>query len=173
MKHETAKKLIELEINALEEAAVVIEEIKKIVPKFEGKTPSKRLDTALKAINKNLRFETKYNSFVIELFKENRHVQDTNQTVVYSSSHSTNIIHASLKSSYNDGVCQNDTIIGKVFLAELDASQKHQKAFVEKLRAEIGNIDNIITEHARITKEKDAFLTGVSYLTREYFNLKL
>ena len=173
MKHETAIKLIELEIENLEKAVKVINEIKKIVPKFDGKTPSKRIDTALKAIDKNLRFETRYNSFVIELYKEIRHVQDTPQTVVYSNSHSTFILHASIKSSYGDGVCQNDTIDGKIFLAELETSQEHKKAFIVKLRAELGNLDNIIVNHARIKKEKELFLSGVSSLTREYFDLKL
>ena len=173
MKHETAIKLIELEINELEKAVAIIDEIKKIVPKFEGKTPSKRIDTALKAINSILRFETRYNSFIIELYKENRHVQDAPNGVTYTSNHNINIIHASLKSSYNDGICQNGVIDGKIFNDHLETSQNHHKAFIVKLLAELGNLDNIIVNHARIKKEKEMFLSGVSYLTREYFNLKL
>lgn len=173
MKQETAKKLIALEIKELEKAVAVIDDIKKTIPKFAGKAPTKRLDTALKAINSNLRFETSYNSFILEIRKENRHVQDTDNSAVYTLSSAVNIIHASLRSSSGDGICQNGTIDAALFLAQVNSAHDYIVNSIKNLTDELKDIDRILAEHARILKERDDFISSTHCLIREYFYLKV
>ena len=55
-----AENLINLELNAMQKVIDLCPKVIEIIKKFEGKQANKRLDTALKQIDKNL--------FVIEIF---------------------------------------------------------------------------------------------------------
>ena len=172
MKTETAKKLIELEIKNLHYAIETANKIMPVIEKFNGKQPNKRLDTALKQIDRNLSFKTRYNSFVISLYLENRHVQDGPGKAAYIQDSFKNIIHASIKSGYGEGICQKDVINAELLKNEIMALVEHNRKLVEKMRAEINHLETIIAEYEAIKKSQSDFQNSVSYFTREYLGLK-
>ena len=64
---ETAKKLVELQIKNREYAFSLYDEIIEVLAKFDGKQVTKRIETALRKIDDNIRVENEYNSFIIKV----------------------------------------------------------------------------------------------------------
>ena len=53
-----ARQLVELEIKNMKEISDMISDVAEVVKRFDGKVLSKRLETALKVVNNNLRVES-------------------------------------------------------------------------------------------------------------------
>ena len=73
-KKDTADKLIALEISNRRKAIELYPAIIETVKKFDGKVLNKRLETALKKINNNLRLEKSEYRFDICYYVENNHI---------------------------------------------------------------------------------------------------
>jgi hypothetical protein len=173
MKTETAKRLLELEIKNLHYAIETANKIMPIVEKFNGKQPNKRLDTALKQIDKGLSFETRYNSFIISLFLTDRHVPDGENHIAYVAEHSKNLIHDSIQSVYGKGgACQEGVIRSDILKEDLIAFIDHSKELIGKFKIESNSLDELIKEHEAIKETISQYENKISYLTRNYLSLK-
>lgn len=170
MKKELNVKLIELELDAMKKAVSLHEAIINIIPKFDGKKATARLDTALKAIDKDLSFHMEYNSFIIRMYIAKRSIQTDTHTEYIKDSYIT-LIHDSIKSGYGDGICQNDVINANILIDRINISKTHLQARIDKVTAELKDIDGIIKEYNDIKEMASKFTDRVSYLTREYFGL--
>jgi hypothetical protein len=164
--------LLELEAEARSRALLLCDKIIGLVPKFDGKKPDKRFDTALKAIDKGLSFETRFNSFIIKHWIEKRMVQSGGHTS-YLTGSDVSIIHASIQSSYQDGICQNGTIDGKQLIAHIETAKGHLQKNITEINKDIQNIETILKRFKAIQDEKEKFNHDVSWTTRGYFNLKV
>jgi len=152
-------------INSIEKELLRKEEVFKLCPaiievikKFDGKQSNKRLDTALKNIDKNLRFKTQYNSWIIE------HV-----------SYDINIVHASISSSYGDGVEQNGVIIADVAIADLNKNMNYRKEQAIKTREQnkIDIIDGLIEESEELKKKIKEFNEKINYAINDKFDIRI
>lgn len=164
-------RLLDLEIKARNKAINLCDDIIKVVSKFNKKEPTKRLDTALKKIDKNLNFRLRHNSFIIDLNIENRSITIEEYNTHYIRGYNISIIHSSIRSGYGDGICQNGTINGELLMDEIDNSKQQMIQEVNKLKHGIENINNIITEKAMIDSQIANFKNVTPYLIREYFDL--
>jgi hypothetical protein len=172
MKKEISLQLLNLEIVNMKKAVAVIGEIIKIIPKFEGKKPTKHLDTALKTIDKNLNFHTEYNSFVIKLHKENRMI-NTGDNVFYTLENYVNIFFGSIQSSSGNGICQNGVIDSKLLITALSKQIEYYNKLIIQLTNEISKHESIIQKYNEIKQAMESFNNSISFYTREYFSLKL
>ena len=173
MRTETAKKLLELEIKNLHYAIETANKIMPVVEKFDGKQPNKRLDTALKQIDKSLSFETRYNSFIISLYLTDRHVPNGDSSVSYIAEHSKSLVHDSMQSVYGKGgVCQEGVIRSDILKEDLLAFIDHSKELIEKFKIEADTLNDLINEHEAIKSTISRFENKISYLTRNYLSLK-
>lgn len=172
MKNQDIKlELLKLEVTHLNHAIKLCDEIIKVIPKFDGKQSNKRFDTALKGIDSNLHFVTRYNSFVIQLYKDNRSIQDDKGISHYLNDSYVNIIHWSIESSSGDGICQNGTINGKLLIGIIEEQRKYFQQRMDGLNDNINKIDEIIDCYKEMIKERETFKNNVSYLVRDYFDL--
>ena len=164
--------LLEVELLNMKKAVKYCDEIKKLIPKFEGKVINKRFDTALKEIDHNLSFSQQFNSFQIELYKEPRSIDGGNGWN-YVKNHSLSIIHASLQSSMQDGICQNGTLNGTNLIKYLDQNKEYWQLTIKAISAQIKTIDKIIARRDKIQAEKEIFRNEINFYIRDYFDLKI
>ena len=166
-------KLLDLEIKIRERAILLCDQIINTIISFNGKKPTKRLDTALKKIDEDLHFYTHYNSFIIEFYIHDRFINvDNIAHYIKSSSSYFSIVHSSIYSSYGDGICQEGVINSDQLLKHITNSQNYYIKEIEKIKEAIENIDDVILQKQKIDKQMKAFERNVPYLVREYFNLK-
>lgn len=163
--------LLQLEINSTRTALNLCDGIIEVVRKFDGKQPSKRLDTALKGIDENLRFKMEYNSFSIYLYLSVRCVR-TEIGVRYLNHDYQDIIRSSMESSRGDGVCQNGTIRAELIISDIERARQQMKERIAQLTAEMGDIGGILNRFEELRLAQASFEASVSYSVREYFNLK-
>jgi len=168
---EITMKLLNLELTAMKKAYSLCDKIIEIVPKFNDKQPNKRFDTALKAIDKGLSFKTQHNSFIIEMYIEDRHF-NINSNAYYLKDSSLNIIYGTLKSSSGDGICQDNLIIAENLIKEVEKVKVYKLQYINQLESQLKTIDDILTKFHQIENEIEGFNTGISYRIREYFGLK-
>jgi len=163
--------LINLELAAREKALGLLDMIIAAVQTRDGKAPDKRLDTALKAIDENLRFFMRYNSFVIELIIRDRSIVTASGHSEYINDSTVYIVHASVKSGYNDGACQNGTINAAVLIDAIEKFREATKISIEKTRGELANIEEVLAAFSAARLALSQLENSTSYLTREYFGL--
>ena len=164
--------LLEVELLNMKKAVKYCDEIKKLIPRFEGNVINKRFDTALKGIDKNLSFHMQYNSFIVDLFKEPRSING-GDSWYYTKSHSQNILHESIQSSSNDGICQEGVLVSANICNRLDARKAQIQENIDQISGQIKNIDTIIMLRDSLQKQKDNFIVSVNYYIRDYFDLKI
>lgn len=165
--------LVKLELAAREKALSLIDGIISVVTRFGGKKPDKRLDTALKNIDKDLAFSMSYNSFKISLYITERSTADSagNHTL-YLQDSSASIIHACISSGSGEpGICQDGTINAVLLIWKLNTFRTDTQQAIIKTRKELENINTILTEYDERKKALDRFVSGISYTTRRYFKI--
>jgi hypothetical protein len=162
-------KLLNLEVINLQKAISLCDKIIEIVPKFDGKAANKRLDTALKEIDKSLSFNMRYNSFIIEMYKQDRSI-NVGDNWQYLRDHSVSIVHSSIQSSSGDGVCQDGQhISGEQLIKDIQRNKKYMEDSLKSLTIDLGHIDYISDWYDDIQGLKAKFKDTVSYQVREYF----
>ena len=164
--------LVNLELAADEKALSLVDGIINVVTKFGGKEANKRLDTALKTIDKNLSFSMAYNSFKIALYIENRSINTKSGISMYLNDSSVSIIHACISTGYGEqGICQNGTINAALLIEKLNTFRTDTQQAIIKTRKELENINTILTEYEERKKAIDRFVSAISYTTRKYFKI--
>lgn len=162
-------RLIRLELAAMEKAVSLVDSVIAIAPKFDGKVASKRLDAALRAVDRDLCFSTSFNSFKISLFISDRSTQDRHGNhSLYIQNSEISLVHACIESGYGDGICQTGTINAALLIAELTRFKTETEASIKKTTAELGNIDALLTAYADAQAAVRKLEDSTTYLTRRY-----
>lgn len=170
---ETTIKLIQLEIEAKEKAVSLVNQIIAIVPKFNGKVANKRFDTALKAIDGNLKFCMEYNSFKISMYIEKRSILSSDGNVqAYINNHEVYLVHGSISSGYGESLIVNDGINGKELITQLENFKKDTESWCIVLRLQLDKLEKILGEYQEIKKQIHYFDETINYVIRDYFELK-
>jgi hypothetical protein len=165
-------KLVQLEIAAMEKAISLYDQIVAIIPKFDGKAPNKRFDTALKNIDPQLSFKMEFNSFKIKMYNINRFFESGNGGAFYTKDYEVYLLHECISSSFGDGICQNGMIDGPILLEKLKLRRAGLIEYVGQLKESLKKLDAIIARHQEIIKLKDDFEKATPALIRDYFELK-
>lgn len=178
-----AKKLTLLEVEAKQKAINLYDDILTTLSKFDGKIPSKRIDTALKKIDSNLRFKEDGNSLIIELYIEKRsfkseiadswiHFDFTTENIVYCSRFSK--YDGVLNSGENDINCppeKQNTINFGLLKEQLEKTKEQKTKHIETLKAQLENVEELIKEHNKLVEQLKAYNSKVHYSIANNFDL--
>lgn len=165
--------LINLELEARRRAIRLILPIIACIKKFDGKKSSKRLDTALKQIDKNLAFRTEYNSFRIMLSIENRSIRVDDGSYSYIEERAIDIMFDSIKSGYGDGIEQNGVIIAETAITKLKEQQEYLQKSIAETEKALRELDALTEEAKELNKQIENFNRKVPYLIESYLQLRI
>lgn len=171
MNMESKRKLVELEIKANNKALGLIEEVKEVILKFDGKVPNKRVDTALKKIDDCLSFKAEFNSFIIDMFIRDRSFDNGNNWV-YIKNTVINICHCACQSMYGDSCLNEDgTINSEAVIIGLEKRKESLKSYNEEMIKSLNEIEDKIKEYEELKKTIRAFNDSVNYTVANYFEI--
>lgn len=182
---ETATKLMQKEIEIMKAALLHQEAIKAVIKQFNGKVFNKKLNTAIESVDKRLSVTIGYYSFNITYtaqdYKE-RSIPSPSKSgyssALYVANNSVNLANLSAFSEserYKDAPYALDAdkrIRSEAIIDNMSLQCDKIKANIALLEAEIENIDAILSEFKRIKSEQQTFLDSISYVTRQYFDMK-
>ena len=172
---ETSRKLIELEVKANEKAIGLTDNIIEVVKKFDGKMPTKRLDTALKTIDKNLSFKCEYNSFMIDLWIEDRSISVPHKDyvgAVYIKNSNVSICHCCMVSSGKPQAINEDGTINAEYVIEsILNSKQYRIEYNNSMIKTLNEIEEKIKEYEELKKTIRAFNDSVNYTVAQYFEI--
>ena len=165
-------KLIELELKALKKVIELAPEVEKVLRKFDGKQANKRLDTALKKIDSNLRFEIHSNSFDVTLYIQDRSLQTEDKGRTYIDYKKT-VLGGCVESAYGDGICQNGTLIADIAIKELYRMIDYHKQTVKNTEVNINEIEEFENQKQEIKTKIENHNDSIPYLLDKYFGLRI
>ena len=137
-----------MEIQARENVFLILGDIDNCLKKFHGKKYSKRIDTALKAIDKNLKAEMKWNNF----------------SVIYEGIYEyqpTLYIVGKLMENVNNLQLENTTEL-------IEESRKQLQNECKKLKEQIENFDKTMEKYETMQKEVENFNRSINWSMRQY-----
>jgi len=180
MKHnlsfEDATNLIKLEIAGKREAAALCDAVIEIVKKFDGKVHNKRFDTAVNAVNENVRVRMQYNSFDIKYSMPNRSVKSVSADhwnyVEYDEPY---ICGMCIESSDNNRALTPDKrIISENIIANILEQKKRLTAGADLAEKQLNNnICDFIGRKAKLLQQIEQFNNDVDYSLANYFDLRI
>lgn len=180
MKHnlsfEDATNLIKLEIAGEREAAALCDSVIEIVKKFDGKVYNKRFDTAVNAVNDNIRVQLRYNSFDIKYLMPNRSVKSVGgdhwNYVEYDEPYMCGMC---IESSDNHRALTPDKrIIAEDIIANILNQKKRLTAGADLAEKQLNNdIRAFIGRKAKLLQEIEQFNNDVDYSLANYFDLRI
>lgn len=173
---EISRKLVELEIKNRKYLVSLYNEVLECMKKFDGKQVTKRIDTALKKIDSNIHMRNEYNSFVIELYFEDRMIKEENSyNCHYLKNSYENFCHCCRFSSYDDGVINVDNT-NSLNYARLEKEMLKQKDYfvksIEETERQLQNIDSLVAEYKELQEKCNDFNKKVNWSIAEYYNIK-
>lgn len=174
---EISKQLVELELKNRRYVLSLFDSIIETLSKFDGKQVNKRIDTALKKIDKNLSFTMEYNSFIIKLWYEDRSITKRNGDEIgntyYLKDNYKTIVHCCVHSSYGDCVVNND---GRLIFENLKKQLLKNKEYIEQSIFEIenqsSNVNDIISEYKELINKCNKFNNKVNWCIATYYDIK-
>lgn len=165
------KKLVELEIKNMKLVLTMFNDVRKIITDFDNKTLNKRLDSALKTINKNIHVTQQYNSIEILYRCEERFFQENGNTHYIKYDRIT-FADGCMASSYNDEVLTDDRrIIASRFLKFMDKQENYLRKQIAEMTEQLERIETIIAQRNKILKTMKDFNESINYTIRDYFGL--
>ena len=138
------------EIQARENVFLILGDIDNCLKKFNGKKYSKRIDTALKAIDKNLKSEMKWNNFSV--IYEVKNIYEYQPILYIVSKYMENV---------NSLQLEDTTELIKETRTQL------QKELSE-LKEQIENFDKTIEKYETMQKEVENFNRNIHWSMRQY-----
>ena len=139
---------INREIQARENVFLILGDIDNCLKKFHGKKYSKRIDTALKKINRNLKSEMKWNNF----------------SVIYEGIYEyqpTLYIVGKLMENVNNLQLENTTEL-------IEESRKQLQKELSELKEQIENFDKTMEKYETMQKEVENFNRSINWSMRQY-----
>ncbi len=144
---------INREIQARENVFLILGDIDNCLKKFHGKKYSKRIDTALKKIDKNLKSEMKWNNFSV--IYEVKSIYEYNPNIYVVGKYMENVNNLQL---------ENTTELIK------EARTRLQKELSE-LKEQIENFDKTMEKYETMQKEVENFNKNIHWSMRQYADI--
>ena len=180
---ETARKITLLHLSAKETALALAPRVFDLVNQWEGKQLNKRFDTALKAIDSGLTYDTKYGAFHIVWYipQDRRYIRtktDKNGvcTGTYITQYEIDLCgYLELVNARNLEKCA--TIENRINAAPIVATIKQtmtdRAAGIEKTRAQLENVEELRKRHDELKAAVEQYANDLDYLVSDYFDLAL
>jgi hypothetical protein len=167
--------LVRLHLKAYQEAIDIAPAVIEVIKRFDGKQANKRIDTALKEINPNLKFSSEYSWAEIEMYIENRYYRGDGYAAGYVSSSTVQIVHAC---NYTGEKAHLSPVIdGKlnaaVVVEGIEIYVEQHKSLIETVTEQLQRVDEMRIERERIIKESQAFNSALSWMIDDYFELRI
>lgn len=174
---EISKQLIELELKNMRYMLSLYDKVIEALSKFDGKQVNKRIDTALKKIDKNLSFTMEYNSFIIKFLYEDRGVtkkmDDGYERAYYLKDDYEIMAHCCVHSSYGDGVVNdNGKLIFNILKEQLLKSKEYIEQSIFEIENQLSKVDDIISEYKELINKCNKFNNKVNWCIAEYYDIK-
>lgn len=178
---ENAIKLLELEISNMEYAIELAEKIKPIVEKFNGKVLNKRLETALREVDKHIdmnnghRFEICYycENCRITFNKEdmyNSRTEYVKQRELYLTDYLTT--NTDRKSEENKCVVdENNRIKADVIIKGIERKQEYYRKEIDKIKNGLPKVDEYKQRIETIKNELEELQQEIPFWIKAYFEL--
>lgn len=171
---EDAKILIDLEIRARTKVLSVYGEVIRTVEAFDGKVLNKRLDTALKKIDKNLSLDVSYNSFVINYYTREFNAPPTHDQYgrLYLYDDSKTLCHCTKYDTYGVSCV---TLEGKIISAPIvDSLNKYAESLdqsITELQAKKGMVKEYREKLKSIETQLDELQKEMPTAIKQYYDL--
>jgi len=173
--------LVRLHLQALQDAIDLAPAVIEVINRFNGKQANKRIDTALKAVNKNLRFSAVYSWAEIEMWIENRSMRGGQpdeygyQSTAYLSTSTVQIAHAC---SYTGEKAHLSPIIdgrlnAPVMVESIRFYTEQHRAAIENTLKQLQEVEALKAERERCIKATQAFNAGLQDIIDDYFELRI
>jgi len=172
MKNDVKKALIEKQLKGYKEAIAFSGSIKEVAKKFDGKKITKRFDTALKEVNKDLSFTMEYNSFCVKYYNRDRCISEDNYTE-YIQEDVIYLVHSYITSSYKDGICQDGVFIYENFAKAINGRVEHLKKYISDTEEALTNLEALQAEKERIEALREKHNDKVNFIIEHYYNLQI
>lgn len=174
---EISKQLVELEIKNRKYVLSLFDSIIETLSKFDKKQVNKRIDTALKKIDKNLSFTMEYNSFIIKLWYKDRSITKRNGDEIgntyYLKDNCETIVHCCVHSSYGDSVVNDDVrLIFESLKEQLLESKEYIEQSIFEIENQLSKVDDIISEYQELIDKCNKFNNKLNWCIAEYYNIK-
>lgn len=167
--------LIKLDMEATEKMLSLLPAVREVLKKFDGKEATKRLDTALKAVDADLKFYKEFNSFIIEMYITKRCVKEASfefGTVYIKDSYKT-LVHISLKSSSGDGATQNGVLNAEEVIKIMNIQAACKNVNLLQTKHNLKNLEKLQAKKEKLQKQINGYNDSISYTSALYLDLKI
>ena len=171
--------LVNLHLEKYKEILALLPAIREVIRKYDGKTFSKRLSTAMKKINPCLFCFLESSSFKIVYCPDSREVYgvpDKNSVIpaYYISEHTINIIWGSSHGNKYEKACiPNNVINAEVICALLDIEEKNFEKIIITTKAQLEKLDELEEKRRVLMRELEDFNNSINWMMDNYFNLSI
>ena len=173
--------LVRLHLQAYQEAIDIAPAVIEVIKRFDGKQVNKRIDTALKAVNANLKFSSEYSWVEIKMYIENRTIRGEKpdnygySSTAYVSSYTVQVAHAC---NYIGEKAHLSPIIdgrlnAAVVVENIKAYVEQHKALIETVTEQLQHVEEMRVERERIIKEQQTFNSALNWMIDDYFELRI
>ena len=169
-----AQNLIKLELDARRKAISFTPAIVEVLNKFNGKQLNKRLDTALKQIDKSLYFRSEHNSFVIDWYVDDRSVKAREgEHTNYIDYHSITLCHCSIQASDGTGAAQDGTLNAEVAIEWLNKFVSSMQKTITETEEQFKNVEQYKQRRRELKQAIEDFNNNIPHMLDRYFDLRI
>ena len=172
---ELARKLVEKEISVKEDFVRKTPAMIEIVRKFDGKVLNKRLETALRNVyHVTLKYDDIFGWWELTGWADDRMVQS--KSADKNGNHDTAYIKNDrfyIVTSAKDLTDDDGRLIASRLIERISDEAERQRLYANQLRDQLGRIDELKAECARIRRARNDFVWYTNSQIREYFNLEV
>ena len=166
-------KLINLELSITEQAINIAPAVTEIVKKYDGKHLNKRLETALKKIDKRLYVHNEWNSFDIKFVEHDKRSIQTSNHTEYVEHNDVYIASTCKQSAYSDSsLTDDDRIIADTVISSIDRNVKQKQDHIKEVREQINFIEDYRQDKKTILEAIENH-NKINYTVRRYFDLTI
>ena len=170
---EIAKRLTELDIKNRKFIETLFPQIEETVKKFDNKILNKRLETALKDINKQIYIKRSDYNYQINYFCDDDMVKGAGYLAYYSKNREVTMAWCNTyDNNYQKGFLNEEKINAKELIEMIE---KNKKGFIEEtenMTISLSIIDNKIAEYKDLISKCDAFNRSLDSTVKDYYNIK-
>ena len=166
--------LIHKELNNINKALNVFDKVIEVVKEYEGKTFSKRFDTALKKIDNNIRIRKEFNSF--DIIYCNYSIEDRYVNGAGYIKNDYNYIAGLCVYSYNDNynaLSEDNKIVSENIITSIERQRLSLKRRIEEIKAYYENEERLKLEKEEIEKRIKEYNDSIPYLIDEYYKNRI
>jgi len=172
MKDNIKRELINKQLKGYQEAIELIPQIVEVAKKFDGKVISKRFDTAIKKVNKNLSFTLEYNSFRVKYYNRDRYISGESYAE-YIQEDVVDLVFGCIKSSYGDGICQDGVFVFDNFVKGIEGRKGMLAKYIKETSEQLERVEQLTKEQKQLKEAIEQHNDGVNFIVEYYYGVRV